>query len=829
MILALCSSTFAQTKSTSLSLSVSDDKGTPVADANIDLLIANKTVLALTTDKSGHATSLVPEGAYNLVVSKKGYLRTETVIVLAPGTSSQQVDVVISPIALSEQQVDVQATAESPVTETAPVEKTIQASEAKETPNKPATVTDALPLVPGVVRGNDGSVHIAGMGESHSTLLVNSVDVTDPSTGSFGLTVPIDSVQTIAVSEMPYLAQYGRFTAGVVTAETRRGGEKWDFSLNDPLPEFRIRSGHLEGLKDATPRLNFSGPLIKDRLYIVEGAEYTIIKSQVYTLPYPDNQTKTQSFNSFTQFDYLVSPTQTITASFHIAPHTYDNEGLNHFNPIPLTPDASYHPYTATVTDRLAIGGGVLQSVISGMRVNSSVTRKGTEDMVLTPVGNEGNYYSTQGRRANRIEWVENYTTRSYHLPGGDHTVGAGVTVSRSQDVGHFDARPVNVEDGSGDLLERITYSGSGRSYGLNDTFPSAYVQDHWVISPHFATDYGLRLEGQSITHTVRFAPRAGFVWSPDAKQRTVIRGGAGVFYDSVPLNVYAFRNYPEQTVTSYAPGCDASNITLCTITSGPTTYVNVTQTVSEHNFLFVDRSQHTGNFAPYSLAWHVEFERRINPFIVFRTKYLHSMANNLITLQQEYFQNQNALVLSSNGDSHTRQGEFVAEIGKSEKRRFYFSYVRQHAHGMLTDTNSYLSDFPFPVVRSNIKASLPNEVPNRFLLWGLYSLPWRMRVLPKIEYRNGFPWQPTTVSQDYVTGLTGPQTRFPKYFDVDVRVSKDFTVMKKHSIRLSGTVNNLTNHMNYLEVHSNIADPQYGTFFGNYSRKFTVDFDWLF
>ncbi|HVP64458.1 MAG TPA: hypothetical protein VMT82_06165, partial [candidate division Zixibacteria bacterium] len=124
---------------------------------------------------------------------------------------------------------------------------------------------------------------------------------------------------------------------------------------------------------------------------------------------------------------------------------------------------------------------------------------------------------------------------------------------------------------------------------------------------------------------------------------------------------------------------------------------------------------------------------------------------------------------------------------------------------------------------------SLPNEIPNRFLLWGLYSLPWRMRMLPKVEYRNGFPWQPTDVSQDYVTGLTGPQSRFPKYFTVDVRVSKDFTVLKKHSIRLSGTVNNLTNHTNYLEAHTNIADPQYGTYFGTNSRKFMIDFDWLF
>jgi hypothetical protein len=47
--------------------------------------------------------------------------------------------------------------------------------------------------------------------------------------------------------------------------------------------------------------------------------------------------------------------------------------------------------------------------------------------------------------------------------------------------------------------------------------------------------------------------------------------------------------------------------------------------------------------------------------------------------------------------------------------------------------------------------------------------------------------------------------------------------------VRLSGTVHNLTNHFNPLEVHSNIADPQYGAFFGNNDRRAVLDFDVLF
>jgi hypothetical protein len=38
-------------------------------------------------------------------------------------------------------------------------------------------------------------------------------------------------------------------------------------------------------------------------------------------------------------------------------------------------------------------------------------------------------------------------------------------------------------------------------------------------------------------------------------------------------------------------------------------------------------------------------------------------------------------------------------------------------------------------------------------------------------------------------------------------------------AVRLSFTVRNLTNHTNPLQIHNDVADPQFGTFFGNYGR----------
>ena len=373
-----------------------------------------------------------------------------------------EVEVVLTKAELSQQSVEVHGDGSTIRSSRSPaVQATIAPAQAQETPGRPATLADTLPLVPGVVRASDGSVRIAGYGENHSALLVNSVDVTDPATGMFGLTVPIDSVQNVSVSEMPYLAQYGKFTAGVVTADTRQGGEKWHYDLNDPLPDFRIRSAHLEGMKDASPRLDLSGPLVDRKLYFLQDDEYAINKREVYTLPFPFNQTTSTAINSFTQLTVILSPNQTLTASFHLAPHLLTYSGLDYFNPQPVTPNINMHESTGTLIHRVATGGGLLQSTLAITRVGTGIDPQGSSEMILTPVGNQGNYFSQESRLATRFQWIENWRPHNLHLLG-DHTVQIGSVLAHAEDAGDFNARPVLIEDSTGQMASRIDFSGTG-------------------------------------------------------------------------------------------------------------------------------------------------------------------------------------------------------------------------------------------------------------------------------------------------------------------------------------------------------------------------------
>ena len=184
-------------------------------------------------------------------------------------------------------------------------------------------------------------------------------------------------------------------------------------------------------------------------------------------------------------------------------------------------------------------------------------------------------------------------------------------------------------------------------------------------------------------------------------------------------------------------------------------------------------------------------------------------------------------MVLGGGGKTGYRQLELTARLTLKDDQQMFFSYVHSRSRGDINEFNNYLGNFPFPVVRPNTFTNLSGDLPNRFLAWGVVRLPWKMRIAPMIEWRNGFPYASTDVMQNYV-GVPN-QTRFPDFLSLDSRVSKDFKINDKYALRFSVSGFNVTNHFNPLQVHSNVDDPAYGFFFGSHRRRLRLDFDVIF
>ena len=96
----------------------------------------------------------------------------------------------------------------------------------------------------------------------------------------------------------------------------------------------------------------------------------------------------------------------------------------------------------------------------------------------------------------------------------------------------------------------------------------SAFFQDKWELNNRLTLDAGLRFDRDQIGGANNFAPRFGFVFAPTKSGATIVRGGVGLFFDKIPLNIGAFTQYPSQRVATFA----ANGIT---VTDGPRLFRN--------------------------------------------------------------------------------------------------------------------------------------------------------------------------------------------------------------------------------------------------------------
>src|SRR6267378_4373681 len=474
-----------------------------------------------------------------------------------------------------------------------------------------------------------------------------------------------------------------------------------------------------------------------------------------------------------------------------------------------------------TLTDHFAFGATLLNSTLSILRFRATVGAQGNANMVLTPTGDLGNYFRQESRNEARLEWLEN-AGRTLTNGLGVSDLKFGLSAARTGSFGRTIERPVEMRDAQGRLLKRIAFSEQGL-FDQSDTEVSIYAQNHWMPTPGLAFDLGARLEYQAATHTQRIAPRAGIAWTPFRGGSTILRRGFGIYYDRVPLNVFAFSRSPEQIITTYGPGG--------VILDGPRLFRNLAESTSGKRFPLVDSNNAASNFAPYSKTWDVEVEQTVARRLRLRARYLSNVSDGVITLTPRNGQGIDAYVLGARGRSIYHRVEVTAKVRWLKDQEMVFSYVRSRTRGNLNEFSRYLGDFPSPIIPRDLFSQRPEDLPNRFLTWGVFSLPWKLRVYPIVEYRTGSPYAVVDSGRNYV-GVPYRDRyryRYPNFFSADARISKDIPFRHKYTLRFSVSGFNLTNHFNPLDVHANLSDPLNGVFFGNYVRRFRGDFDVLF
>lgn len=706
---------------------------------------------------------------------------------------------------------------------------TVRAETLKDVPLRAENYQSALPLTPGVVRGADGEDHIKGARAGQSAYTVNGADVTDPVTGKLAFDIPVEAAASVQIEENPYSAEFGRLTGGATNLETKSGGNKFKFTAARFFPAFRyILAGPIDSFR---PRVTFSGPIIRDRLFFLQSFEYRFSRVRVPSLAKPFDDSTSEAFNSFTQFDLTVNKNNRVKFVASIFPQKERFVGLNTFNPQETTPNVKQRGALFSVSEQAIFGdASFLTSALSYKTFDLDVFAQGPQPLTLSPDGNTGNYFADTRRRTRRLQWQETYYARPFKL-AGQHSFKLGAELDRTNVSAALRDNSILIRRRDRTLAQRIDFAGAG-ALKLRVGEIAAFVQDRWVLSPRLTLDAGVRLDRDGIAERSNVAPRLSFLFLPLKGNRTIIRGGVGLFYDRTPLSVgyveefnerledeegnsgnviasSTFTQVPERVVTTFGP--DGR-----TVVDAPRRFSNV-----------IEGSLHN----PRSLRWSLQLDRGITKNLTARLGYLQRASrNDLIVEPRAIGSDMGALALGSSGRSSYRELQLLAVYNSPRLGSWNASYVWSRARGDLNTVNNFLGDMPAFAVRPNEYGPLPWDAPHRFLVYGQVRMPSDITVSPSLEIHTGFPYSTVNEQLDFV-GPRNQAGRFPTFISIDAQVTKGFRIPKfdKHRARVGVAVFNITNHFNPRDVQNNLGSQSFGQFFNSLGTsvrgKFELDF----
>ena len=792
---------------------VQDDKHQPIAAAVCTLsggMLPGQGVSTTTGERGRFAFPGIAVGSYSLTCAAVGYQPVVKSDVSVTEESYPALDFVLSKEVVLRQTVEVRAKAPGLEQQNSAPPGEVNATQLRTLPLIEQKFKAALPLTPGVVRTPDGRMNIKGEVENQGLLLVDGAEMVDPVTGAFSIEIPIDAVQTLSVYKTTPLADYGRFSGGLATVETKAPSSSFHWEINDFVPTPRIKNGgHIIGIASDEPRFYMTGPLITNKLSFSEAFQYTLSNQPVRGLAWPNNEIQTEGINSFSSFQYIASNRQVVTGNVDVFPLRRDYANINSLVPQTASSNYGQRGVSTGITDRyLFPSGGILTSLFQYMKFDSNAYGQGPEDMLITPNGWGGNFFNAYTRFADDEELSENYEFARRHF-GGTHDMKAGVEMDRRSYAGTSLSHPVLLQRQDGTLAESINFSPAGNLHAT-DTEYAGFAEDHWSFRDNLSVDYGLRYSYQTVGEPAAFQPRAGMVYSPGSSGRTVFRGGIGLFYDRVPLLAGDFTANPERIVTLY----NDAGVPL----GPPVTYQNAYIAVQDNGQQIVPSNNRLDS-TPHNLTWNLEVDREITSSVLLRTSILSSR-----TFQQFTINPLNApgtpatLLLTNTGVSRYDEFESTLRWRPLESADFSVAYVYSKARGDLNTLSAIYTPFEAPVIVPNQFGTQPSNIPNRVVTWSTWKLPFQMTVSPVFDIHTGFPYSAIDVLQNYVGAPNS--LRFPTFASLDLKVTKDFRIgflpwVRNHKMRLAVSVFNLTNHYNPRDVYNNVASPYFGQFQG--------------
>jgi outer membrane receptor protein involved in Fe transport len=531
-------------------------------------------------------------GAYEIKVRRQGFADSTRSAALTVGAAFE----LSIPLSLESAKETVTVNGEPSVVETArtQVAGTVLQNEVSTLPLNGRSFLDLTLLIPGVSPTNTAStqlfaetsavpgqgVSVASQRNFSNSFITDGLSANDDAAGLVLTFYPLDVVQEFQVVTSGGQAEFGRALGGYVNMVTKSGtndlhGSVYGFFRNQRLNAANALTGARLPITQSQYGASLGGTIAKDRTFYFANFEQRLLNqagSPVITITPSNLATINSRLTAIGYQGPLISTGQYANPVHNInflgkVDHRFSEK--DQFN-------ARYSLYDVNATNSRGVGG-----------LSSVSAAAGLSDLDQTIA--VSNVYSISTSTVN--ETRAQFTNSNLLAPPND-AVGPAVSIAGVATFGRLSSSPTGRLDHLFQVVDNLSHQKgphalrTGVDFLYNDltiTFPQSlrgsysfsnlanfltgtyttytqafgnpvvqqsnpsfgvYGQDEWRVNSRLTLNAGVRYDLEFLktisTDTNNFSPRVGFAWSPFPGSHTLIRGGAGIFYDRVALRPLA-------------------------------------------------------------------------------------------------------------------------------------------------------------------------------------------------------------------------------------------------------------------------------------------------
>jgi hypothetical protein len=431
-------------------------------------------------------------------------------------------------------------------------------------------------LAPGITPSVTDGSSISGAGSSgaSNTFLTDGVTNDQDALGGNRGDYSPDAIAEYEVLSSSYSAQYGQASGAIINVITRSGGNDFHgrvsayyradgLTASDPFAQGAetpfdqwIASGFL------------SGPIAKDKAFFFASFEETwrngtaVVGVDPATLEALGLGSQTTFPNDLTEpravfkLDYHPTNSQMLTFRFRLDDPKETNTNVGEvLAGRPLVGETGATLKTDNMDYAL-----IHSWVISADTLNEARFQYSTQDNDVTQVNCPGCAFIIRpslisGKLPNlpqtftedRYQFLD-----SLSFGTGNHFFKAGVDYSHVKVDAfvpqYFDGQFFFITDAPFNAADAATYpllwqgGGGNPDIKISNNIVALFVQDEWRVMPNLTLNLGLRWDYEDQVYVEHdwqnFGPRIHFAWDPTKDGKTSVRGGFGIYYDQVFLNV---------------------------------------------------------------------------------------------------------------------------------------------------------------------------------------------------------------------------------------------------------------------------------------------------